>query len=154
MEDAFPDLSPRSWVWLYGLKMTLAHLSTHASLGQRRTQEQRPIKDAQSNSAWQLPSCRSQPGLVWIRDDERDDENAPLVNGRHQADLRRGDPGSPGQQLEGQPLPPVHWWEDSPAGEAARRKKQKEIQRWLNGIPWGSYFNAPTIAAASGLTVG
>ena len=129
--------------------MTLAQLSTHASLGQQCTQEHHS-KDADLKSPWQMPSSTLQPGLVCIRDDE----DAPLVNGRHQADFQRGNAGSPGQQLEGDPQPTVHWWEDSPAGEAARRKKQKEIQRWLNGIPWGSYFNAPTIAAASGLTVG
>ena len=76
------------------------------------------------------------------------------MSGWHQADPRRGNPDSSGQQPHREPPPTVHWWEDSPAGEATRRKKQKEIQRWLNGIPWGSYFNAPTIAAASGLTVG
>jgi hypothetical protein len=48
----------------------------------------------------------------------------------------------------------AHWWEHSEAGSRLRGKQQKEIQRWLKGIPWGSYLNMPTLAAFAGLFVG
>lgn len=45
-------------------------------------------------------------------------------------------------------------WNQTQAGANLCRKKQKEIQRWLKGIPWGSYLNMPTLAAIAGLSVG
>lgn len=48
----------------------------------------------------------------------------------------------------------IHWWDKSQGGSYRRRKKQKEIQRWLKSIPWGSYLNMPTLAAIAGLSVG
>lgn len=48
----------------------------------------------------------------------------------------------------------VHWWDHSEGGSKLRAKKNREVQRWLKGIPWGSYLNMPTLAAFAGLFVG
>ena len=56
-----------------------------------------------------------------------------------------------GSRQDSAVLDDVRWWEHSQAGSRLRRKKQKEIQRWLKGIPWGSYLNMPTLAAIAGL---
>lgn len=82
----------------------------------------------------------------------REAESERLIHGESSSRLREETPAL--QETSGYGEVDSQWWEHNQMGHALRKKKQKEIQRWLRGIPWGSYLNMPTLAAIAGLSVG